>query len=80
MVRKWDRMFNDGRTNVHDNNRSSRPSLVTDDSFDHLDLAPSDYHLFLHMKRELGGQRFETDDEVKTAVGLWLRLLKECSH
>ncbi|KAG8289537.1 hypothetical protein J6590_102429 [Homalodisca vitripennis] len=39
------------------------------------DLAPSDYHLFLHMKRERGGQRFETDDEVKTVVDSWLHSL-----
>ncbi|KAG8287555.1 Actin-binding LIM protein 3 [Homalodisca vitripennis] len=29
MVRKWVRMFNGGRTNEHDDNRSGRPSLVT---------------------------------------------------
>ena len=31
MVRKWVQMFNDGRTNVHDEARSGRPSLVNDD-------------------------------------------------
>jgi len=31
MVRKWVRMFNDGRENVHDEARSGRPSLVNDD-------------------------------------------------
>ena len=31
MVRKLDRMFNDGRENVHDEARSGRPSLVNDD-------------------------------------------------
>ncbi|GBL88576.1 hypothetical protein AVEN_195590-1 [Araneus ventricosus] len=30
MVRKWDRQFNDGRTNVHDEARSERPSVVSD--------------------------------------------------
>jgi len=32
MVRKWVRMFNEGRENVHDDVRSGRPSLVNDDS------------------------------------------------
>ncbi|KAJ4448694.1 hypothetical protein ANN_00084 [Periplaneta americana] len=35
------------------------------------DLAPNDFHLFLHHKKFLGGQRFDGDDEVKTAVQEW---------
>jgi len=31
MVRKWVRMFNEGRENVNDEARSGRPSLVNDD-------------------------------------------------
>ena len=31
MVRKWVRMVNEGRENVHDEARSGRPSLVNDD-------------------------------------------------
>ncbi|KAG8251943.1 hypothetical protein J6590_069118 [Homalodisca vitripennis] len=31
VVRKWVRMFNGSRKNVHDENQSGRPSLVTDD-------------------------------------------------
>ena len=31
MVKKWVRMFNEGRENVHDEARSGRPSLVNDD-------------------------------------------------
>jgi len=31
MVRKWVRMFNGGRENVHDEAQSGRPSLVNDD-------------------------------------------------
>jgi hypothetical protein len=30
-VRQWCRMFRDGRTNVHDEERSGRPSVVRDD-------------------------------------------------
>jgi len=31
MVRKWVRMFNEGRENMHDESRSGRPSFVKDD-------------------------------------------------
>ena len=31
MVRKWVRMFNEGRENLQDEARSGRPSLVNDD-------------------------------------------------
>ena len=31
MVRKWIRKFNEGRDNVHDEPRSGRPSVVSDD-------------------------------------------------
>jgi hypothetical protein len=34
MVRRWCRMFSEGRTNVHDYNRSGRPSFVTADLLD----------------------------------------------
>jgi transposase len=30
-VRQWCRMFRNGRTNVHDDERSGRPSVVNDD-------------------------------------------------
>ncbi|GFU43058.1 HTH_48 domain-containing protein [Trichonephila clavipes] len=30
MVRKWVRAFKDGRTNTHDEERSGRPSVITD--------------------------------------------------
>ena len=36
------------------------------------DLAPSDFHLFLHLKKFLAGQRFENDDDLKDAVKKWL--------
>jgi transposase len=34
MVRRWCRMFSEGRTHVHDDDRSGRPSLVTADLLD----------------------------------------------
>ena len=36
------------------------------------DLAPSDYHLFLHLKKFLGGKRFGDNDDLKDAVQKWL--------
>jgi len=36
-----------------------------------LDLAPSDFHLFLHLKKFLGSKRFDNDD-LKDAVQKWL--------
>jgi hypothetical protein len=35
------------------------------------DLAPSDLHVFLHLKTFLGGQRFHDDSEIKEAVNMW---------
>jgi hypothetical protein len=37
------------------------------------DLAPSDNHLFVPMKKHLGGQKFKTDYELKCGVLNWLR-------
>jgi len=36
------------------------------------DLAPSDFHLFLHLKKFLGSKRFDDDDDLKDAVQKWL--------
>jgi len=36
------------------------------------DLAPSDFHLFLHLKKFLGGKRFDDDDDLKDSVQKWL--------
>ena len=36
------------------------------------DLAPTNYHLFLNLKKHLGGQRLQDDDQVKTVVMQWL--------
>ncbi|GFW90291.1 histone-lysine N-methyltransferase SETMAR [Trichonephila clavipes] len=44
--------------------------------FDHppysSDLAPSDYHVFLHLKKFLSGERFGKDEDLKTSVIRWL--------
>jgi histone-lysine N-methyltransferase SETMAR len=37
-----------------------------------LDLAPSDFHVFLHLETFLGGRQFhDDDDKVKEAVNTW---------
>ncbi|GBL86038.1 hypothetical protein AVEN_89093-1 [Araneus ventricosus] len=36
------------------------------------DLATSDFHLFRHLKHHLGGNHYNDDVEVKTAVTSWL--------
>ena len=67
----------------HDNARPhvSRQTTALLDKFswkllDHApyspDLAPSDFHLFPKLKQHLGGQRFNTDEEVKEAVSKFI--------
>ncbi|GBM97303.1 hypothetical protein AVEN_181155-1 [Araneus ventricosus] len=41
------------------------------------DLAPSDFHLFLKLKKFLGGERFRSDEELENAVTTWLNELAE---
>ena len=36
------------------------------------DFAPSDFHHFIHLKKFLGGKRFDDDDDLKDAVQKWL--------
>ncbi|GBM24462.1 hypothetical protein AVEN_41107-1 [Araneus ventricosus] len=36
------------------------------------DLAPSDFHLFRHLKHHLCGNHYNDDEDVKTAVTSWL--------
>ncbi|GBN31255.1 hypothetical protein AVEN_64284-1 [Araneus ventricosus] len=37
------------------------------------DLAPSEFHLFLYLKRHLAGQYFHDVDEIKNKVEMWFR-------
>ena len=37
------------------------------------DLAPSDFSFFPHLKRDLKGTHFISDDEVKQAVTSWIK-------
>jgi len=64
---------------IHDNARphtaTATQNLITTfgwEQFDHPpynpDLAPSDFHLFLHLKSFLAGRQFHDDNEVKETV------------
>ena len=37
------------------------------------DLAPCNFHFFPHLKRDLKGTHFTSDDEVKQAVTSWIK-------
>jgi len=41
------------------------------------DLTPSDYYLFLNMKKILSGKQYQSDDEVASAVEDYFEGLKE---
>jgi hypothetical protein len=38
-------------------------------------LAPSDFHLFLHLKKHLVGKKFDDDDEVQEEFVTWFKEL-----
>jgi hypothetical protein len=67
---------------LYDNARPHTAAVMQDliatfgwEQFDHPpyrpDLAPSDFHVFLHLKTFVGGRRFYGDNEVKEAVNTW---------
>ncbi|GBM08222.1 hypothetical protein AVEN_32768-1 [Araneus ventricosus] len=45
--------------------------IVTGDEM--WDLGPSDFHLFLYLKRHLARQNFHDDAEIKNEVEMWFR-------
>ena len=42
-----------------------------------LDLAPSDFHLFLYVKRFLGGQRFQNHEKAIETTQKWFKMQTE---
>ena len=38
-----------------------------------LDLAPSDFHLFLHLKKHLSRKKFDYNDEVQEEAMIWFK-------
>ena len=72
-------MLSQGVVMIYDNacphTAAAMQNLITTfgwEQFDHSpyspDLAPSDFHLFLHLKSFLAGRRFHDDSEVKEAI------------
>jgi len=37
------------------------------------DLVPSNFHLFLHLKKHLAGKEFDDDEEVQEEVMTWFK-------
>jgi len=37
------------------------------------ELVPSDFHLFLHLKKHLAGKKFDDDDEVQEETMTWFK-------
>jgi hypothetical protein len=75
-------MLSQGVVMLHDNARPHTATATQDlittfgwEQFDHSpyspDLAPNDFHAFLHLKTFLGGWQFHDDNEVKEEVNMW---------
>ncbi|GFW71246.1 HTH_48 domain-containing protein [Trichonephila clavipes] len=47
MVRKWVRAFKDGRTNIHDEERRGRPSVITDELIQKVDCKVKENRRFM---------------------------------
>jgi histone-lysine N-methyltransferase SETMAR len=59
-----------GAVMLHDNARPHTAAATQDHPPYSPDLAPSDFHVFLHLKTYLGDRQFH-NDEVKEAVNTW---------
>lgn len=77
------RMRSEGIVLIHDNARPHSAgitqSLIQEfgwEQFDHPpynpDLATSDFHLFLHLRRDFGGRCLDSDDDAEDGVQQWL--------
>lgn len=62
-VTKYCRALSEDKVNVYEDTKSSKLQPV---------FALSDYHLFLYLKKQSAGQKFEKDDEMKVKVQMWL--------
>jgi len=82
--KKWRGMLSRGVCLLHDNERPHSAHVTTAilekfkwDVLDHLpyspDLATSDFHLFLHLKKHLTGKKFDDDDEVQEEDMTWFK-------
>ena len=51
--------------------KDERPAEIHRPDSPHL--APSDFHLFLHLKKHLAGKKFDDDDQVQEEVMTWFK-------
>ncbi|KAG5313015.1 GVQW3 protein, partial [Pseudoatta argentina] len=72
-VFKWCREFKNGRTSVHDDQRSGRSSILTDDIVEEIENALRDDRRLTVDELSLGGKKFSTDEEVKGEVEKWTK-------
>ena len=76
-VKQWCIMFKNDRTNVHDEERSGRPTIVTDELVAkinekiHENRRFTITELFPNMKTWLATQRFDDDAELQAGVNEW---------
>ncbi|GFT51722.1 HTH_48 domain-containing protein [Trichonephila clavipes] len=74
--RKLFKKFKDGRTNFHDEKRSDRSSVITDDLMQAFESVPQVRvclrYLVLYLKYCHGGKHFSDNEGVKAAVNSWL--------
>jgi transposase len=63
-------MFSEGRTNVHDDDRSGRPSLVTADLLDQVNEKIRENRGFTTSEEFLAAERFISDDEANSRAAL----------
>jgi histone-lysine N-methyltransferase SETMAR len=71
MQKKRRGMLSRGVVMLHDNARPHTATTTQDHPPYSPDLAPRDFHVFLHLKTFLGDRRFHDEDDVKEAVNTW---------
>jgi len=72
MVRKWVRIFNEGRENVHNEARSGRPSLVNDDLVHKVNERVHDNRLSQFLICPCTFLRFQEHESVTLSVVIWV--------
>jgi hypothetical protein len=67
-------VFREGYPEIKDAKRGADFQLEVSDHPAHSpNLGSGDFHLFLHLKKHLAGQKFQEDEEAKNEVTTWLR-------
>jgi histone-lysine N-methyltransferase SETMAR len=60
--------------NAHPHTAAATQDLIMTFRSPSPDLAPSDFHVFLHLKTFLGGQQFHDNNKVNEAINMWFAL------